>query len=128
MPTRARILVAEDDPDLGPVLEEVLREDGYEVLRAMDGAEAVRLAEQHAFDLILLDVEMPVLDGLAACRKLRADASRETVPIIILTARSGDEEVMVGFAEGATDYMTKPFAVAQFRARVRSWLTRTTGG
>jgi CheY-like chemotaxis protein/phosphoribosyl 1,2-cyclic phosphodiesterase len=127
MPTRARILVAEDDPDLGPVLEEVLEEDGYEVLRVTDGAEAVRLAAQHAFDLILLDVEMPVLDGLAACRVLRTDPRLETVPIIMLTARSGEEEVMMGFAEGATDYMTKPFAVAQFRARVRSWLTRTAG-
>jgi CheY-like chemotaxis protein len=127
VPTRARVLVAEDDPDLGPILEEVLKEDGYEVLRATDGAEAVRLAEQHAFDLILLDVEMPVLDGLAACRALRADPSRQTVPIIMLTARRSEEEVMVGFAEGATDYMTKPFAVAQFRARVRAWLTRTAG-
>jgi CheY-like chemotaxis protein len=127
MPTRARILVAEDDPDLGPVLEEVLEEDGYEVLRVTDGAEAVRLAAQHAFDLILLDVKMPVLDDLAACRVLRTDQRLETVPIIILTARSGEEEVMMGFAEGATDYMTKPFAVAQFRARVRSWLTRTAG-
>lgn len=127
IPTRARILVAEDDPDLGPVLEEVLAQDGYEVLRATDGAEAVRLAEQHAFDLILLDVEMPVLDGLAACRALRTDPRLETVPIIMLTARSGHDEVMLGFAEGATDYMTKPFAVAQFRARVRSWLTRTAG-
>jgi CheY-like chemotaxis protein len=125
MPTRARILVAEDDPDLGPVLQEVLEEDGYEVLRVMDGAEAARLAEQHTFDLILLDVEMPTLDGLATCRALRADPRLETVPIIMLTARSGEEDVMVGFAEGATDYITKPFAVAQFRARVRSWLTRS---
>ena len=122
-----RILVAEDDPDLGPVLEEVLEEDGYEVLRTTDGAEAIRLAEQHTFDLILLDVEMPTLDGLAACRGLRADPRLETVPIIMLTARSGEEDMAEGFAQGATDYLTKPFAIAQFRARVRSWLTRTPG-
>jgi CheY-like chemotaxis protein/phosphoribosyl 1,2-cyclic phosphodiesterase len=127
MPTRARILVAEDDPDLGPVLVEVLEEDGYEVLLATDGAEAVRLAHRHALDLILLDVEMPTLDGFAACRALRADSRLRTIPIIMLTARSGDEELMLGFAEGATDYMTKPFAVAQLRARVRSWLTRAAG-
>src|SRR5207248_971147 len=84
MPTRARILVAEDDPDLGPVLEEVLQEDGYEVLRATDGAEAVRLAELHTSDLILLDVEMPVLDGLATGRLLRTDPRLKTVPIIML--------------------------------------------
>jgi DNA-binding response OmpR family regulator len=127
MPTRARILVAEDDLDLGPVLEEVLEEDGYEVLRVTDGAEAVRLAEQHTFDLILLDVEMPRLDGLAACRALRADPRLAAVPIVMLTARSSEEQLLMGFAEGATDYLTKPFAVAQFRARVRSWLTRTAG-
>jgi CheY-like chemotaxis protein/phosphoribosyl 1,2-cyclic phosphodiesterase len=127
MPTRARILVAEDDPDLGPVLEEVLAEDGYEVLRTTDGGEAVRLAAQHTFDLILLDVEMPTLDGFAACRALRADPRLEAVPIIMLTARTGEEDLAEGFAEGATDYLTKPFAVAQFRARVRSWLTRTAG-
>ena len=127
VPTRARILVAEDDPDLGPVLEEVLAEDGYEVVRTTDGAEAVRLTEQHTFDLILLDVEMPTLDGFAACRALRADPRLEGVPIIMLTARSGEEDVAEGFGEGATDYLTKPFAVAQFRARVRAWLTRTAG-
>jgi CheY-like chemotaxis protein/phosphoribosyl 1,2-cyclic phosphodiesterase len=127
MPTRARILVAEDDPDLGPVLEEVLEEDGYEVLRVTDGADAVRLAEQHTFDLILLDVEMPTLDGLATCRALRADPRLAAVPIVMLTARSGEEQLLMGFADGATDYLTKPFAVAQFRARVRSWLTRTAG-
>ena len=124
VPTRARILVAEDDPDLGPVLEDVLTEDGYEVVRTTNGAEAVRLAEQHTFDLILLDVEMPTLDGLATCRVLRADPRQETVPIIMLTARSGEEQVLMGFADGATDYLTKPFAVAQFRARVRAWLTQ----
>ena len=127
MPTRARILVAEDDPDVGPLLEEVLEEDGYEVLRATDGAEAVRLAEQHTFDLILLDVEMPTLDGIAACRALRADPRLEAVPIVMLTARTGEDDLAEGFAEGATDYMTKPFAVAQLRARVRSWLTRAAG-
>jgi CheY-like chemotaxis protein len=126
IPTRARILVAEDDPDLGPVLEEVLEEDGYEVLRAADGAEAVRLSAQHTFDLILLDVEMPILDGLAACRALRTNPRMQTVPIIMLTARTGEEELLRGFAAGATDYIAKPFAVAQFRARIRTWLTRAT--
>jgi DNA-binding response OmpR family regulator len=119
--------VAEDDPDLGPVLEEMLEEDGYEVLRATDGAEAVRLAEQHALDLVLLDVEMPTLDGFAVCRALRDDPRLGTIPIIMLTARTGDDQIILGFAEGATDYMTKPFAVAQLRARVRSWLTRAAG-
>ena len=68
---------------------------------------------------------MPALDGLQTCRALRADARFKDVPIVILTSRADQEDVAAGFAEGATDYMTKPVAVAQVRARVRSWLTRT---
>jgi putative two-component system response regulator len=93
-------------------------------VRAANGAEAVRLAEQHTLDLILLDVEMPELDGFGACRALRADPRLREVPIVILTARSDTEDMAAGFAHGATDFMTKPFAMSQFRARVRSWLTR----
>ena len=124
VPTRARILVAEDEESLGDMIREALEEDGYEVQRAGDGVEAVRLAEQQQFNLILLDVTMPHMDGFAACRALRADPRFEGVPIIMLTARSGDEDLLTGFAEGATDYLSKPFALAQFRARIRSWLTR----
>jgi phosphoribosyl 1,2-cyclic phosphodiesterase/CheY-like chemotaxis protein len=127
MPTRARILVAEDDQDLGAELEDVLTEDGYDVLRAATGADAVRLAAQHTFDLILLDVEPSARDGLAICRALRADPRLAAVPIVMLTAQDSDEQVQLGVAEGATDYLTKPFAMAQFRARVRAWLMRTAG-
>lgn len=88
----------------------------------------MRLAEQHALDLILLDVEMPELDGFGACRALRADPRLREVPIVILTARTDKEDTAEGFAHGATDFMTKPFAMSQFRARVRSWLTRAPAG
>lgn len=124
VPTRARVLVVDDDEVVLGLLDSALRLDGYEVVRATNGAEAVRLAGQHLFDLILLDVEMPEMDGLTVCRTLRADQRLASVPIVMLTARSGAEDIMAGFAEGVTDYMTKPFALPQVRARVRAWLTR----
>ncbi len=122
--TRARVLVADDDDSIAKLLGRALQQDGYEVLRASNGAEAVELAEQQHFDLILLDAQMPVMDGFAACRAIRADPRLDAIPIVMLTARSGESDVMAGFAEGVTDYMTKPFAISQVRARVRSWLTR----
>jgi len=128
LPTRSRILVAEDDDRAGRLLEAALGADGYDVVRATNGAEAVRLAEQQSFDLFLLDIEMPELDGLGACRALRADPRQRDVPIVILTARTREEDIAEGFAHGATDFMTKPFAMSQFRARVRSWLTRAATG
>ena len=122
VPTRARVIVCDDDDAIAKVLETALRRDGYEVLRAHNGAEAVALASQQ-FDLIMLDVEMPEMDGFSACRALRGEPQTANVPIVMLTARA-EENIMRGFDGGATDYMTKPFAVSQVRARVRSWLTR----
>jgi CheY-like chemotaxis protein len=124
VPTRARVLVCDDDDAIAKVLETALRRDGYEVLRARNGAEAVQMAGKQQFDLILLDVEMPEMDGFTACRALRTDKSLDRVPIVMLTARAEEQNIMKGFDGGATDYMTKPFAVSQVRARVRSWLTR----
>ena len=123
--TRARILVADDDSTILRVLETVLIGDGYEVVAASDGVEAVALARAGAFDLIMLDVQMPKLDGLSAARQLRADPSMADVPIVMLTGRTADRDIEAAFAEGVTDYITKPFAVAQLRARVRSWLSRS---
>lgn len=123
--TRARILVADDDPAILQVLETVLSGDGYQVITAVDGVTAVELARSYGFDLILLDVQMPRLDGLAAARQLRKEARLNDVPIVMLTARTSDRDIEAAFAEGVTDYITKPFAVAQMRARVRSWLSRS---
>ena len=120
----ARVLVADDDESISKLLDRALSQDGYEVVLAANGAEAVALASQQTFDLILLDAIMPVLDGFAACRQMRADTRLALVPIVMLTARTGDQDVLAGFGEGVTDYMTKPFAVSQVRARVRAWLTR----
>jgi CheY-like chemotaxis protein len=124
VPTRARVLVCDDDDAIAKVLETALRRDGYEVLRAHNGAEAIELAGRQQFDLILLDVEMPQMDGFTACRALRQHKALDRVPIVMLTARAEEQNIMHGFDGGATDYMTKPFAVSQVRARVRSWLTR----
>jgi len=123
--TRARILVADDDSTILRVLETVLVGDGYEVIAAADGVEAVALARAGAFDLIMLDVQMPNLDGLSAARQLLADPRLADVPIVMLTGRTADRDIEAAFAEGVTDYITKPFAVAQLRARVRSWLSRS---
>jgi len=123
--TRARILIADDDRSVLQVLETVLSGDGYEVVKAEDGAAALELARRDGFDLIMLDVQMPKLDGLEAARRLRQEPRLADVPIVILTARSSDKDIEAAFAEGVTDYITKPFAVAQMRARVRSWLSRS---
>jgi CheY-like chemotaxis protein/phosphoribosyl 1,2-cyclic phosphodiesterase len=123
--TRARILVADDDLAILHVLDTVLSGDGYQVVTAEDGETAVELARHNGFDLILLDVQMPRLDGIAAARKLRSEPRLAGVPIVMLTARTADKDIEAAFAEGVTDYITKPFAVAQMRARVRSWLSRS---
>ena len=123
--TRARILVADDDPAILQVLDTVLSGDGYQVITAEDGNAAVELARHDGFDLILLDVQMPKLDGLAAARLLRQEPRLADIPIVMLTARTADKDIEAAFAEGVTDYITKPFAVSQMRARVRSWLSRS---
>jgi len=128
LPTRARILVADDDRAILTVLETILAGDGYQVVCVTDGTEALELAQRDSFDLILLDVQMPERDGLDVARALRGDPRLAGVPIVMLTARSSEEDIQAAFAEGVTDYITKPFAVAQVRARVRSWLTRTADG
>lgn len=119
-----RILVVDDDDLVAEALLAVLEEDHYEVVRASGGHEALALTQRESFDLILLDVLMPDLDGYAVCRELRADPRLASVPIVMLTARTEQSDLVTGFAEGVTDYITKPFAVSQLRARVRSWLAR----
>jgi CheY-like chemotaxis protein len=123
--TRARILVADDDRTILQVLEAVLSGDGYQVVTVEDGESALELARSDGFDLIMLDVQMPRLDGLATARQLRREPKLVDVPIVMLTARTADKDIEAAFADGVTDYITKPFAVAQLRARVRSWLSRS---
>lgn len=125
LPERARILVADDDVTLVRILETVLHGDGYDVDPAYDGQDAVAKAKANAYDLVLMDIQMPNLDGLSACRELRTTATYKDTPFIVLTARTRQDDMTEAFAAGFTDYIRKPFALPQVRARVRSWLART---
>jgi len=117
----ARILLVDDEQSVQTLLSFPLRKDGYEVVQAVDGREALdRFAEQ-PFDLVVLDVMLPQLDGLEVCRRLRA---RSAVPIIMLTAKSEEIDKVVGLELGADDYITKPFSMREFRSRVKAALRR----
>ncbi|HET9781069.1 MAG TPA: response regulator transcription factor [Candidatus Dormibacteraeota bacterium] len=116
------VLVVEDDPPLGATLERVLSAEGYEVEVAGDGNHALRLARQRQFDLVVLDVMLPGLDGIAVCKRLRATGP---IPILLLTALGGTEERVRGLDSGADDYLVKPFAYEELLARVRTLLRRT---
>src|SRR5688500_17194584 len=117
----ARILLVDDEQSVQTLLSFPLRKEGYEVVQAVDGREALdRFAEQ-PFDLVVLDVMLPQLDGLEVCRRLRA---RSAVPIIMLTAKSEEIDKVVGLELGADDYITKPFSMREFRSRVKAALRR----
>jgi DNA-binding response OmpR family regulator len=118
----ARILVVDDENAVQTLLGYPLRKDGYEVVAAHDGREALdRFAEQR-FDLVVLDIMLPKLDGIEVCRRLR---SRSQVPIIMLTAKDDEIDKVLGLEMGADDYITKPFSVREFRSRVRAALRRS---
>jgi len=116
-----RVLVVEDDLALSDVVSFTLRRAGYEVTTAHDGLAAVEAFQQVPPDLILLDLNLPRLDGLGVCRQVRAVSD---VPIIILSVRAGDEAVVRGLEMGADDYMVKPFSPAQLVARIRAVMRR----
>jgi CheY-like chemotaxis protein len=122
---RPRILIAEDDAEIRGILSDILSEDDYELVGARDGQEALALALGRTPDLVLLDLVMPNVDGREVCRALRSDPRTRNTPIVVLTASSSEADIMGGFEEGATDYITKPFAPAMVRTRVRSWLLRS---
>jgi DNA-binding response OmpR family regulator len=117
----ARILLVDDEQSIQELLSFPLRQDGYEVVQASDGREGLELFRQSSFDLVVLDVMMPRMDGFELCQKLRA---RSTVPIIMLTAKSEEVDKIVGLEIGADDYITKPFSVREFRSRVKALLRR----
>jgi DNA-binding response OmpR family regulator len=118
----ARILLVDDEHAVQTLLTYPLRKDGYEVISAHDGQEALdRFAEQR-FDLVVLDLMLPKLDGVEVCRRLR---SRSQVPIIMLTAKGDEIDKVVGLEMGADDYITKPFSMREFRSRVKAALRRS---
>ena len=116
-----RILLADDEQAIQTLLSYPLQKDGYEVVRASDGREALARFAEQTFDLVVLDVMMPRMDGLEVCRKLRA---RSSVPIIMLTAKADEIDKVLGLELGADDYITKPFSMREFRSRVKAALRR----
>lgn len=119
-----KILVVDDEKTLVKGMKFNLENEGYEVECAYDGASAVELARNGRFDLIILDVMMPELDGQEACMRIREFSN---VPIIMLTAKSEDADKLMGFACGADDYVTKPFNILELKARIRALLKRSAG-
>ena len=115
------ILIVEDDETLHETLAYNLQREGYTVLTALDGPAGLELARQQPPDLVILDVMLPGLDGLSVCRILRRELD---VPIIMLTARSSEVDKIIGLDSGADDYITKPFGLGEFLARVRAALRR----
>jgi DNA-binding response OmpR family regulator len=122
MPDRsARILLVDDEQSIQTLLSYPLRKDGYEVVQASDGREALERFDEAEFDLVVLDLMLPKLDGLEVCRRLR---SRSSVPIIMLTAKSEEIDKVVGLELGADDYITKPFSLREFSSRIKAALRR----
>jgi DNA-binding response OmpR family regulator len=119
--TKDKILVVDDEKKIVDLLRLYLERDGYRVIAAYDGLEALTLARQGQPDLILLDLMLPGMDGLDVCRTLQAESQ---VPIIMLTARTTDEDKLVGLDVGADDYVTKPFNPREVAVRVRTVLRR----
>jgi len=115
------ILLVDDEDAVRKVLAFPLEKDGYEVVQAADGEEALQRFADREVDLVVLDIMLPRLDGLEVCRRLRATSN---VPIIMLTARDDELDKVIGLELGADDYITKPFSIREFRSRVRALLRR----
>jgi two-component system alkaline phosphatase synthesis response regulator PhoP len=122
--TGKRVLVVDDDAKTVELVKLYLKRDGYRVLTAYDGLEALHLAREGHPDLIVLDLMLPGIDGLEVCRTLRAESD---VPIIMLTAKTTDQDKLAGLDLGADDYVTKPFSPRELAARVRAVLRRLPG-
>lgn len=117
-----KILIVDDEELLVKGIKFNLQNEGYEVLTGYDGTEAVSLAADPEIGLIVLDVMMPVMDGIEACRRIREFSN---VPIIMLTAKTEDMDKLIGFENGADDYVTKPFNILELKARIRALLRRS---
>ena len=120
---RERLLVVDDDPDVRDSLERALRYAGYAVTTAVHGADALAALARSPVDLIVLDVQMPMVDGFDACRRIRGRG--DATPILVLTARDAIDDRVTGLEVGADDYLVKPFALRELQARVRALLRRS---
>lgn len=120
-PQPPRILLVDDEQSLQKLLAYPLRKEGYEVVPALDGEQALEQVGNGSFDLVVLDVMLPKIDGFEVCRRVRA---RSGVPIIMLTAKDDEFDKVLGLELGADDYITKPFSIREFRSRVKAVLRR----
>src|SRR3954469_12599464 len=127
MPDRApRILLVDDEQPIQTLLSFPLQRDGYDVVAVADGRDALARFGEQPFDLVVLDLMMPRMDGLEVCRRLRAQSGPgKTVPIIMLTAKAEELDKVIGLELGADDYITKPFSLREFRSRVKAMLRRS---
>ncbi|MCG8352573.1 MAG: response regulator transcription factor [Chloroflexales bacterium] len=122
--TPRRILIADDDPSIATLIQVTLKDPRYELVAVNNGLEALKAFETSEFDVIILDVMMPYVDGFEACERIRENSD---VPIVILTSRDGTDDIIHGFELGADDYITKPFKTAELMARVEAILRRVEG-
>ena len=124
----ARILIVEDEESLASLVAEVLRRQGYECSVVHDGDSALEVAAEILPDLIVLDIMLPRLDGFEVTRRLKEDRETRGIPIIMLTARRDEDDVVAGFEMGASDYLRKPFSIAELSARVKAQLRHGENG
>jgi two-component system response regulator MtrA len=123
-PEPRRILIADDDPSIAALIKVTLENPRYSITAVSNGLEAIKAFEEGSFAMIMLDVMMPYVDGFEVCQRVRAESD---VPIIMLTARDGTDDIVHGFELGADDYITKPFKAAELIARVEAILRRVEG-
>ena len=116
-----RILIVDDDPQIAELIETYLKNEGYETNKALDGVEAFKILEQTTFNLIILDIMMPNMDGLDFCKKVRKVSQ---IPIVMVSAKVGDMDKVIGLMSGGDDYMIKPFNPLELIARVKALLRR----
>ncbi len=117
---KSQVLIIEDDAALTEVLAYNLRQSGYDVLIARDGADGLHQAQLRGPDLIILDLMLPLVDGLTVCRRLRSNPATQNILIVMLTARAEESDQVVGFSMGADDYVTKPFSVKVLIERIKA--------
>ena len=121
---KTRILVVEDDRSLSDILEYNLRNAGYEVFVARDGQDGIHQAQSKSPNLVVLDLMLPVMDGLQVCRRLRSDPATADICVLMLTAKSEEADQLVGYSMGADDYVTKPFSIKVLLERIKALLRR----